>query len=77
MSFLAGDYAQLLGLYLGDGHISKVGRTKKLRIFRDSNYPVIVADTRALLTRSQTGRPGSPGSSPTRVTLRVCITAAT
>jgi hypothetical protein len=51
MRFDPGDYAELLGLYLGDGHIVRMGRTYRLRIFLDSKYPVIVADAEALLRR--------------------------
>jgi Homeodomain-like domain/LAGLIDADG-like domain len=42
-------YAELLGLYLGDGCISSMGRTHRLRIALDSGYPRIVAETSALL----------------------------
>jgi hypothetical protein len=42
-------YAELLGLYLGDGCISAMGRTYRLRISLDSKYPRIVADASALL----------------------------
>lgn len=51
LSWTSGDYAELLGLYLGDGHILRVGRSFRLRISLDARYPVIVADTRALLRR--------------------------
>ena len=47
----AGDYAELLGLYLGDGHIAPLDRTHRLRIFLDAAYPQIIADTMALLER--------------------------
>jgi hypothetical protein len=52
MSFTAADYAELLGLYLGDGHIARMARTWLLRIFLDSKYPEIVGDAHALLARS-------------------------
>jgi Homeodomain-like domain len=45
------DYAELLGLYLGDGHITELARTQRLRIFLDARYPVIVDETEALLRR--------------------------
>ena len=45
------DYAELLGLYLGDGHISAAARTQRLRIFLDARYGRIVAETDALLRR--------------------------
>ncbi len=34
----AGDYAELLGLYLGDGHVSGTARTQRLRLSLDSAY---------------------------------------
>lgn len=45
------DYAELLGLYLGDGHISELARTQRLRICLDSRYPAIVSEADALLRR--------------------------
>src|SRR6266545_376522 len=36
------DYAHLLGLYLGDGCISKDRRTFRMRVFLDESYPKIV-----------------------------------
>jgi hypothetical protein len=36
------DYAYLLGVYLGDGHISRGARTYCLRFFLDGAYPGIV-----------------------------------
>lgn len=50
--FEPADYAELLGLYLGDGYICAMPRTERLRIFLDARYPVIVADAEALLRRS-------------------------
>ena len=47
MAFAEGDYAELLALYLGDGHISEVGRVYRLRISLDAKYPSIIADARA------------------------------
>jgi len=35
-------YSYLLGLYLGDGHISDMGRSYRLRITLDSIYPEII-----------------------------------
>lgn len=49
--FTPGDYAELLGLYLGDGHVSAGARAQRLRISLDSRYPEIVADAYALLKR--------------------------
>ena len=34
-------YAYVLGMYLGDGHIAKVGRSAALRIYLDLKYPGI------------------------------------
>jgi hypothetical protein len=45
------DYAELLGLYLGDGYVVATRRTQRLRISLDARYPTIVADTAALLRR--------------------------
>lgn len=49
MRFSAGEYAELLGFYLGDGHIVGMGRTHRLRIFLDAAYPRLAGQTRALL----------------------------
>jgi hypothetical protein len=58
--FTAPDYAELLGLYLGDGHISRFARTERLRLHLDARYPTVVDDAEALLRRSfpdnRTGR---------------------
>lgn len=51
MTFTADDYALLLGLYLGDGCISRLARTYSLRIHLDVKYPHIVDTTAALLAR--------------------------
>lgn len=42
-------YAELLGLYLGDGCISRVSRTWSLRISLDTRYPLVIADAVDLL----------------------------
>jgi hypothetical protein len=49
--FSAEGYAELLGLYLGDGHISELRRTERLRLSLDSRYPRLVTETHALLRR--------------------------
>jgi len=49
--FTPSDYAELLGLYLGDGHISRLARTQRLRVFLDSRHSTIVEETDALLCR--------------------------
>jgi hypothetical protein len=51
LTFSDGDYAELLGLYLGDGHISELPRTQRLRLFLDARYRTIVEETDALLRR--------------------------
>ena len=51
LAFSDPDYAELLGLYLGDGNISQLARTQSLRISLDARYPAIVDDTEALLRR--------------------------
>lgn len=40
------DYAYLLGLYLGDGCISRMGRVWRLRIALDTKYPGIIDSCR-------------------------------
>lgn len=47
--FTPGEYAELLGLYLGDGYISDGARTQRLRIALDARHPQIVADAERLL----------------------------
>ena len=37
-------YAYLFGIYLGDGHISELPRTFRLRVFMDSRYPRIIGE---------------------------------
>jgi hypothetical protein len=49
--FTPTDYAELLGLYLGDGYIGALPRTERLRIFLDARYPLVVDETEALLRR--------------------------
>jgi hypothetical protein len=49
--FTPEDYAELLGLYLGDGCISEMPRTQKLRITLDAKYPRIIERLKALLAR--------------------------
>jgi hypothetical protein len=48
---------EVLGLYLGDGHIARTGRSDRLRLFLDSSYGRIVAEAAALLERSFPGHP--------------------
>lgn len=35
-------YSYILGIYLGDGHITKMSRTYRLRIFQDAKYPDLI-----------------------------------
>jgi len=42
-TFPGDTYSYLLGLYLGDGCISKMRRTYRMRICLDSSYPMIVS----------------------------------
>jgi hypothetical protein len=42
-------YAELLGLYLGDGHITKMARADRLRLFLDAKYPVVVDESEAIM----------------------------
>lgn len=51
MVFTEPDYAELLGLYLGDGHIVRTGRSDRLRLFLDTRYEGITADAQSLLER--------------------------
>lgn len=44
-------YAYLLGLYLGDGSISRHPRTYRLRIFQDQRYPLLIALGRRTIAR--------------------------
>jgi hypothetical protein len=49
--FTPGDYAELLGLYLGDGHITQMARAQRLRLMLDAKYSVIVEDASELIAR--------------------------
>jgi hypothetical protein len=49
--FTAGEYAELLGLYLGDGDITTVGRTQRLRLSLDTRHGTIVDEAVRLLSR--------------------------
>jgi hypothetical protein len=42
-------YAELLGLYLGDGHITELARADRLRLFLDAKYPTVVDESEAIL----------------------------
>ena len=45
------DYAEFLGLYLGDGHLTRMERTFRLRLFLDTAHPGVIERAAALLTR--------------------------
>jgi hypothetical protein len=49
--FSPADYAELLGLYLGDGYIVDLPRTQRLRLFLDARHSTIVREADALLRR--------------------------
>ena len=51
ISFSAADYSELLGLYLGDGCVSRHARTHQLRLALDPKYPGIVEAAVSLLRR--------------------------
>jgi hypothetical protein len=51
-------YAYLLGLYLGDGCISKYPRTYKLRITLDQKYPNIIAECKTAMAALLPNRVG-------------------
>jgi hypothetical protein len=48
-------YAYLLGLYLGDGHISRGPRAYRIRIFQDARYPHLIALARDATSRVRGG----------------------
>ena len=48
-------YAELFGLYLGDGHITDMTRTQRLRLFLDAKYPDIVDAAEQLIRATLPG----------------------
>lgn len=44
-----GAYAQMLGLYLGDGCITRLRSTYQLRITMDTSYPAVIEEARAVV----------------------------
>ena len=48
-------YAYLLGLYLGDGHISKIRSVYRLRIFQDERYVFLIALAGEAILRVRAG----------------------
>jgi hypothetical protein len=51
LAFTVEDYSELLGLYLGDGHITRMARAERLRLFLDARYAAVVGEAEALLRR--------------------------
>lgn len=52
LRFRDGDYAELLGLYLGDGCLSRAARTYRLRLTLDVKYPNVAREAEDLISRS-------------------------
>lgn len=74
MAFTAERYAHLLGLYLGDGCISRLGRTYSLRLSLDAKYPGIVAEARSLLETCFTmNRVCQHAAGERRTTMVLCL----
>ena len=57
MAFTPWDYAELLGLYLGDGCVSRLGRSYSLRLSLDAGHPRVLERARALLSRCFVANP--------------------
>jgi hypothetical protein len=59
------EYSALFGYYLGDGCISRLGRTFSLRVACDAKYPGIIEDVATLIEtvrgRGPVGRTPAPG----------------
>jgi hypothetical protein len=51
LSLTESDYAELLGLYLGDGYLSPMARTFSLRLFLDARHALVVREAGELLRR--------------------------
>ncbi len=49
--FTSADYAELLGLYLGDGHITQMARAQRLRLMLDAKHSVVVEEAADLIAR--------------------------
>jgi hypothetical protein len=49
------EYAYLLGIYLGDGHLWRTGRSHRLAVYCDAQYPEIVAEIRSAIERCAPG----------------------
>ncbi|MEA2528321.1 MAG: hypothetical protein QOF73_5548, partial [Thermomicrobiales bacterium] len=70
----ASEYAYLLGLYLGDGCIQRVGRTYSFRLSMDAKYPRILAEAREVMARcSPTGRVSQHLAGPAKTVAVLCV----
>lgn len=49
-ALLSTRYLYLLGMYLGDGHITTWGRTYRLRVFLDMKWPDILSETEGAMS---------------------------
>ena len=58
------EYAALFGYYLGDGCVSRLGRTFSLRVSCDESYPGIVDDVSTLIVRVRGRGPVSRTPAP-------------
>ncbi|MBI3217170.1 MAG: LAGLIDADG family homing endonuclease [Mycobacterium sp.] len=56
-NFPARPYSYLLGMYLGDGCISRVGRSQSLRVALDRKYPHVVGACRQAIDMLMSGQP--------------------
>ena len=52
-------YAYLLGMYLGDGYVSRHPRTWRLRVVLDTKYPGIIEACRAAMNMVMPGHPAA------------------
>ena len=52
----AAEYAYLLGMYLGDGHIARTGRSHILRVSCDAQYVQVMAELETALAAVAPGR---------------------
>jgi hypothetical protein len=74
LRFTASEYAYLLGLYLGDGCIQRLGRTYSFRLSMDAKYPEILAEAREVMGRcSPTGRVSEHLAGPDKTVAVLCV----
>ena len=62
----AAAYAYLLGLYLGDGCISKVRRVWRMRTVLDNRYPAIIGRCQEAMEAVMPGQRASVGQTPSK-----------